>query len=100
MLGLALLLVGVLRNIVGHTKRRTPDLLCSTCPFLPTAPNIALRYASFGYILETGRVVLDGAAEALRTNEDVREFYLGVAGENRRSFKHVKSYKRRKRWLA
>ena len=46
--------------------------------------NIALRYASFGYILETGRVVLDGAAEALRTNEDVREFYLGVAGENRR----------------
>ncbi len=62
--------------------------------------NIALRYASFGYILETGRVVLDGAAEALRTNEDVREFYLGVAGENRRSFKHVKTYKRRKRWLA
>jgi branched-chain amino acid transport system ATP-binding protein len=62
--------------------------------------NIALRYASFGYILETGRVVLDGAAEALRTNEDVREFYLGVAGENQRSFKHVKTYKRRKRWLA
>ena len=62
--------------------------------------NIALRYARFGYILETGRVVLDGAAEALRSNEDVREFYLGVAGENRRSFKTVKSYKRRKRWLA
>ena len=62
--------------------------------------NMALRYASFGYILETGRVVLDGAAEALRTNEDVREFYLGVAGENKRSFKHVKTYKRRKRWLA
>ena len=62
--------------------------------------NIALRYASFGYILETGRVVLDGAAEALRSNEDVREFYLGVAGDNRRSFKHVKTYKRRKRWLA
>ena len=62
--------------------------------------NIAPHYASFGYILETGRVVLDGAAEALRTNEDVREFYLGVAGENRRSFKHVKTYKRRKRWLA
>jgi branched-chain amino acid transport system ATP-binding protein len=62
--------------------------------------NIALKYASFGYILETGRVVLDGAAEALRTNEDVREFYLGVAGENRRSFKTVKTYRRRKRWLA
>jgi branched-chain amino acid transport system ATP-binding protein len=62
--------------------------------------NFALRYASFGYILETGRVVLDGAAEALRSNEDVREFYLGVAGANRRSFKHVKTYRRRKRWLA
>ncbi len=62
--------------------------------------NIALRYASFGYILETGRVVLDGAAEALRTNEDVREFYLGVAHGGRRSFKQVKTYKRRKRWLA
>ena len=62
--------------------------------------NIALRYASFGYILETGRVVLDGAAEALCANEDVREFYLGVAGDNRHSFKHFKTYKRRKRWLA
>ncbi len=62
--------------------------------------NIALSYARFGYILETGRVVLDGAAEALRSNEDVREFYLGVAGASRRSFKHVKTYKRRKRWLA
>ncbi len=62
--------------------------------------SIALRYASFGYILETGRVVLDGAAEALRSNEDVREFYLGVAEGRRRSFKHVKTYKRRKRWLA
>jgi branched-chain amino acid transport system ATP-binding protein len=62
--------------------------------------NIALRYASFGYILETGRVALDGAAQALRSNEDVPEFYLGVAGANRRSFKHVKTYRRRKRWLA
>jgi branched-chain amino acid transport system ATP-binding protein len=62
--------------------------------------NMALQVARFGYILETGRVVLDGAAEALRSNEDVREFYLGVAGQNRRSFKTVKTYKRRKRWLA
>src|SRR5208283_560020 len=62
--------------------------------------NIALKVARFGYILETGRVVLDGTAEALRSNEDVREFYLGVAGDNRRSFKNVKTYKRRKRWLA
>ncbi len=62
--------------------------------------NIALRYATYGYILETGRVVMDGEAKALRENEDVKEFYLGVAGADRKSFKDVKSYKRRKRWLA
>lgn len=61
---------------------------------------MALRYADYGYILENGRVVMDGAAAALRENEDVKEFYLGVGGEGRRSFKGVKSYKRRKRWLA
>ena len=62
--------------------------------------NIALRYAKYGYILESGRIVLDGDAKALRENEDVKEFYLGVGGEGRRSFKDVKHYKRRKRWLA
>ena len=62
--------------------------------------HLALRYAEFGYILENGRVVLDGEASALRDNEDVREFYLGVAGSDRKSFKDVKSYRRRKRWLA
>jgi branched-chain amino acid transport system ATP-binding protein len=62
--------------------------------------HLALRYAEFGYILENGRVVLDGEASALRDNEDVREFYLGVAGPDRRSFRDVKSYRRRKRWLA
>lgn len=62
--------------------------------------NIALRYAKYGYILESGRIVLDGEAKALRENEDVKEFYLGVGGEGRRSFKDVKHYKRRKRWLA
>jgi branched-chain amino acid transport system ATP-binding protein len=62
--------------------------------------HLALRYAEFGYILENGRVVLDGEASALRENEDVREFYLGVAGAGRRSFRDVKSYRRRKRWLA
>jgi branched-chain amino acid transport system ATP-binding protein len=62
--------------------------------------NIALRYAKYGYILESGRVVLDGEAAALRDNEDVKEFYLGVAGEGRKSFKDVKHYKRRKRWLS
>jgi branched-chain amino acid transport system ATP-binding protein len=62
--------------------------------------NVALRYATYGYILETGRVVMDGDAAALRDNEDVKEFYLGVGGGDRKSFRDVKSYKRRKRWLA
>ena len=62
--------------------------------------NVALRYASYGYILENGRVVLDGEAEALRENEDVKEFYLGVSGGDRKSFRDVKHYRRRKRWLA
>ncbi|MEE9334107.1 MAG: ABC transporter ATP-binding protein [Granulosicoccaceae bacterium] len=62
--------------------------------------NIALRYATYGYILESGRVVLDGTGEELRDNADVKEFYLGVGGEGRRSFRDVKHYKRRKRWLA
>ena len=61
---------------------------------------VALRFADFGYILENGRVVLDGAAAALRENEDVKEFYLGMGGVDRKSFRDVKSYKRRKRWLA
>ena len=62
--------------------------------------NIALRYATYGYILESGRVVLDGSGEELRENSDVKEFYLGTGGEGRRSFRDVKHYKRRKRWLA
>lgn len=62
--------------------------------------NVALRYAKYGYILESGRIVLDGEAAALRENEDVKEFYLGIGGEGRRSFKDVKHYKRRKRWLS
>jgi branched-chain amino acid transport system ATP-binding protein len=61
--------------------------------------NVALRYARYGYILESGRVVLDGEAKALRDNEDVKEFYLGLSTSGRRSFRDIKSYKRRKRWL-
>ncbi len=61
---------------------------------------IALRFASYGYILENGRVVLDGAAESLRNNEDVKEFYLGLASGGRKSYREVKHYRRRKRWLA
>jgi branched-chain amino acid transport system ATP-binding protein len=61
--------------------------------------NIALRYSDYGYILENGRIVMDGEAKALADNEDVKEFYLGVAKEGRKSFKDIKSYRRRKRWL-
>jgi branched-chain amino acid transport system ATP-binding protein len=62
--------------------------------------NMALKFAQYGYILENGRVVLDGEAKTLRENEDVKEFYLGVAEGQRKSFRDVKHYKRRKRWLA
>ncbi len=61
---------------------------------------VALRYADFGYILENGRVVMDGTAEELSGNEDVKEFYLGIAGDGRRNFREAKHYRRRKRWLA
>jgi branched-chain amino acid transport system ATP-binding protein len=62
--------------------------------------NIALRYAGYGYILENGRVVMDGAAAALRENEDVKEFYLGLSATGRKSYRDGKFYRRRKRWLA
>ena len=62
--------------------------------------NMALKYATYGYVLENGRVVMDGEAKSLRENEDVREFYLGIGSGDRRSFLDVKSYRRRKRWLA
>ena len=61
--------------------------------------NIALRYADYGYILENGRVVMDGEGSSLAENEDVKEFYLGFSSGGRKSFRDVKSYRRRKRWL-
>ncbi|MCW5625260.1 MAG: ABC transporter ATP-binding protein [Burkholderiales bacterium] len=61
---------------------------------------VALRYADYGYILENGRVVMEGAAEQLRSNEDVKEFYLGLSSAGRKSFRDAKHYRRRKRWLA
>ena len=62
--------------------------------------NMALRYSDYGYIMESGRIVMDGKASDLASNEDVKEFYLGVGGGERKNFKDTKSYKRRKRWLA
>jgi branched-chain amino acid transport system ATP-binding protein len=62
--------------------------------------NIALRYADYGYILENGRVMMDGEAQSLAENEDVKEFYLGISSGERKSFRDTKFYRRRKRWLA
>lgn len=61
--------------------------------------NVALKYADYGYILESGRIMMDGSAKALAENKDVKEFYLGVSSEGRKSFRDRKSYRRRKRWL-
>ena len=61
--------------------------------------NVALKYADYGYILESGRIMLDGTAKELSENADVKEFYLGLAKEGRKSFRGMKSYRRRKRWL-
>ena len=62
--------------------------------------NVALRFAHYGYILESGRVVMDGPAAELRENPDVKEFYLGMSEQGRKSFREVRSYRRRKRWLS
>ena len=62
--------------------------------------NVALRFAHYGYILESGRVVMDGPAAELRENQDVKEFYLGMSEQGRKSFRDVRSYRRRKRWLS
>ena len=62
--------------------------------------NVALRYAHYGYILESGRIVMDGVASELLENPDVKEFYLGMSEEGRKSFRDVRSYRRRKRWLS
>ncbi len=62
--------------------------------------SVALRYATYGYILENGRVVMDGEAKSLSENEDVKEFYLGLSDGDKKSFRDVKHYRRRKRWLA
>ena len=62
--------------------------------------NMALKYATYGYILENGRIVMDGEAKTLSENEDVKEFYLGLSSGKRKSYRDVKHYRRRKRWLA
>ena len=93
-LGLAPLMVERVFEVVGELKRQGLTIL-----LVEQNARAALSVASHGYIMEQGKVVLDGTAEALRDNEDVKEFYLGGAGDQRRSFKNLKSFKRRKRWL-
>lgn len=61
--------------------------------------NVALKYADYGYILESGRIMMDGPAKILAENKDVKEFYLGISSEGRKSFRDMKSYRRRKRWV-
>lgn len=94
-MGLAPKLVEEVFAIIDQVsrERRIPILL------VEQNANIALQYADFGYIMELGKIVLEGSREELVANEDVREFYLGLGEGERRSFKNLKTYKRRKRWL-
>lgn len=95
-MGLSPLLVKEVFSIIGKLNRE----LGVTILLVEQNAHLALRLASYGYIMEQGKVVLDGTARALLANEDVKEFYLGGAGsEQRKSFKNLKSFKRRKRWL-
>jgi len=95
-MGLAPQIVEEIFAIVGELNRN------EGVSFLLAEQNtmVALHHASYGYILENGRVVMDGAAGALANNEDVKEFYLGLSTAGRKSFRDVKHYRRRKRWLA
>ena len=95
-MGLAPQLVEEIFAIVGELNAR------ERVSFLLAEQNthMALRYARYGYVLENGRVVLDGEAKALSENQDVKEFYLGIAEGKRKSFREGKHYRRRKRWLA
>jgi len=94
-MGLSPLLVKEVFGIIQNINRD----LGVTILLVEQNAGAALLVASYGYIMEQGKVVLDGTADALRNNEDVKEFYLGGAGDQRRSFKNLKSFRRRKRWL-
>jgi branched-chain amino acid transport system ATP-binding protein len=94
-MGLSPLLVKEVFSIIRRINRD----LGVTILLVEQNARAALSVASYGYIMEQGKVVLDGTSEELRENEDVKEFYLGGAGEQRKSFKNLKSFKRRKRWL-
>ena len=94
-MGLSPLLVKEVFSIIRHINLA----LGVTVLLVEQNTRAALSVASYGYVMDQGKVVLDGTADELRNNEDVKEFYLGGAGEQRKSFKNLKSYRRRKRWL-
>ena len=95
-MGLAPQLVEEIFNIVKSLNEKEG----ATFLLAEQNTNVALRFAHYGYILESGRVVMDGPAADLRENPDVKEFYLGMSEEGRKSFRDVRSYRRRKRWLS
>ncbi len=95
--------MGLAPQIVDEIFEIVRDLNARECvSFLIAEQNtmVALRVSDYGYILENGRVVMDGAASELASNSDVKEFYLGLSATGRKSFRDVKHYRRRKRWLA
>jgi branched-chain amino acid transport system ATP-binding protein len=95
-MGLAPLLVEEIFNIIQRLNRE------EKVGMLLAEQNaaMALEYAEYGYVMENGRIVLDGDSVTLKDNEDVREFYLGLTAVGKKSYRDVKHYHRRKRWLA
>ena len=94
-LGLAPLMVEEVYRLLAELKASGLTLL-----IVEQNTRVALELADYGYVMESGRIVLEGAASSLRTNEDVREFYLGLTAQGeRKSFRDMKHYRRRKRWL-
>ncbi|GAB5468959.1 MAG: ABC transporter ATP-binding protein [Rhodospirillales bacterium] len=87
-------------EVIFETVKRLNEQEQVTFLLAEQNTSVALKYANYGYILESGRVVMDGEASALASNEDVKEFYLGLSAQGRKSYRDVKHYKRRKRWLA
>jgi branched-chain amino acid transport system ATP-binding protein len=94
-LGLAPMLVEEIFDIIARLNRETKV----TILLVEQNAAMALTIAQYGYVLENGRIVLDGSAASLRDNDDVKEFYLGLSDIGRRSYRDVKHYRRRKRWL-
>jgi branched-chain amino acid transport system ATP-binding protein len=96
-MGLAPMLVREIFEIVARLNREEKV----TVLLAEQNATMALRYAQYGYVMESGRIVLDGEARAISENEDIREFYLGLTGVGqRKSYRDVKHYRRRKRWLS